>query len=65
MLLFNDKGMIIKRVDVTGKPHSGVPTPHAIDYGRSDLPDGSLRVQSPPSKNLHGALAQRKPHKNN
>ncbi|MGC6373560.1 polymorphic toxin type 24 domain-containing protein [Pseudomonas sp. K2I15] len=29
--VFDDKGMIIKRVDVTGKPHAGAPTPQAID----------------------------------
>ncbi|BDB19883.1 hypothetical protein cym2001_32480 [Pseudomonas sp. CYM-20-01] len=48
--VYDDKGMILKRVDVTGDSHAGIPTPHAIDYGRNKLPDGSVRVQSPSSK---------------
>ncbi|PJK33006.1 hemagglutinin [Pseudomonas sp. S10E 269] len=48
--VYDDKGMILKRVDVTGDSHAGIPTPHAIDYGRNTLPDGSIRVQSPSSK---------------
>jgi filamentous hemagglutinin len=48
--VYDDKGMILKRVDVTGDSHAGIPTPHAIDYGRNKLPDGSIRVQSPSSK---------------
>ncbi|WP_082460416.1 polymorphic toxin type 24 domain-containing protein, partial [Pseudomonas mediterranea] len=48
--VYDDKGMILKRVDVTGDAHAGIPTPHAIDYGRNKLPDGSIRVQSPSSK---------------
>ncbi len=48
--VYDDKGMILKRVDVTGDSHAGIPTPHAIDYGRNKLPDGSIRVRSPSSK---------------
>lgn len=43
---YDGKGMIIKRVDVTGIPHNGVDTPHVIEYGRNKLPDGTVRVQS-------------------
>jgi len=48
--VYDDKGMILKRVDVTCDSHAGIPTPHAIDYGRNKLPDGSIRVRSPSSK---------------
>ncbi|WP_236190328.1 hemagglutinin repeat-containing protein [Pseudomonas paraglycinae] len=48
--VYDAEGMIIKRVDVTGAPHAGVPTPHVIEYGRNTLPDGSVRVQSPSTK---------------
>ncbi|MBF6033647.1 hemagglutinin repeat-containing protein [Pseudomonas sp. P155] len=48
--VYDSQGMIIKRVDVTGAAHAGVPTPHVIEYGRNTLPDGSVRVQSPSTK---------------
>ncbi|QHG86902.1 hemagglutinin repeat-containing protein [Xanthomonas cucurbitae] len=44
---YDGEGMILKRVDVTGSAHAGVPTPHVIEYGRNTLPDGVVRVQSP------------------
>lgn len=49
---YDGEGMILKRVDVTGSAHAGVPTPHVIEYGRNTLPDGVVRVQSPPTKAL-------------
>ncbi|WP_227741724.1 polymorphic toxin type 24 domain-containing protein [Pluralibacter gergoviae] len=49
---YDSNGMIIKRVDVTGAAHGGVDTPHMIEYGRNTLPNGQVRVQSPPSKSL-------------
>jgi len=39
-------GMIIKRVDVTGADHGGVPTPHVIEYPRNTLPNGTVVVQT-------------------
>jgi hypothetical protein len=48
--VYDADGMIMKRVDITGRPHAGVPTPHVIEYGRNTLPDGSVRVQSPSTK---------------
>ncbi|NUE79331.1 adhesin [Pseudomonas protegens] len=47
---YDSVGMVLKRVDVTGKPHLSVPTPHVIEYGRNTLPDGTVRVQSPSTK---------------
>ncbi|MEC3889690.1 hemagglutinin repeat-containing protein [Xanthomonas campestris] len=49
---YDEKCMILKRVDVTGSAHGGVPTPHVIEYGRNTLPDGVIRVQSPSTKTL-------------
>lgn len=43
---YDANGMIIKRVDVTGAAHNGVPTPHVLEYGRNTLPNGQVRVQS-------------------
>jgi len=48
--VYDSEGMILKRVDLTGPDHGGVPTPHAIEYGRNTLPNGQIRVQSPSTK---------------
>ncbi|MNJ39445.1 hypothetical protein D3C77_343160 [compost metagenome] len=48
--VYDSAGMIVKRVDVTGKAHANVSTPHVIEYGRNTLPDGTVRVQSPSTK---------------
>lgn len=37
----------MKRVDVAGAAHYGVPTQHVLEYGRNHLPDDSIRVQTP------------------
>jgi RHS repeat-associated protein len=44
---YDASGHIVKRVDVTGAAHNGIPTPHVLEYGRNTLPDGSVRVQTP------------------
>ena len=52
--VYDEKGMIMKRVDVTGASHRGVPTPHVIEYGRNTYTDSDgntiTRVQSPDTK---------------
>ncbi|WP_425600712.1 polymorphic toxin type 24 domain-containing protein [Pseudomonas syringae group genomosp. 3] len=48
--VYDSAGMIVKRVDVTGAAHANVSTPHVIEYGRNQLPDGAIRVQSPSTK---------------
>ncbi|MDF9617968.1 polymorphic toxin type 24 domain-containing protein [Pseudomonas entomophila] len=48
--LIDEHGRILKRVDVTGAAHAGVPTPHVLEYGRNTLPNGVVRVNSPSSK---------------
>lgn len=50
--VYDADGLILKRVDVTGASHGGVPTPHVIEYGRNVLPNGEVRVQSPSTKEL-------------
>lgn len=32
--VYNNAGRIMKRVDVIGRAHRGVSTPHVIEYGR-------------------------------
>lgn len=46
-IVYDDVGNAVKRVDVTGAAHNGIPTPHVLDYGRNTLPDGTIRVQTP------------------
>ncbi|WP_196358034.1 DUF637 domain-containing protein, partial [Pseudomonas syringae group genomosp. 3] len=48
--VYDSAGMIVKRVDVTGAAHANVSTPHVIEYGRNQLPDGAIGVQSPSTK---------------
>ncbi len=43
---YDSNGQILTRVDVTGAEHAGIPTPHVTVYGRNELPDGSVRVNS-------------------
>ncbi len=45
--VYDAHGMIVKRVDMQGKPHRGVPTPHVVEYGRNTSPDGTVRVDTP------------------
>ncbi len=40
---YDDSGNIIKRVDLRGKPHGDIPTPHVVEYRMNTLPDGSVR----------------------
>lgn len=50
---YDEEGMILKRVDVVGKAHNGVETPHVVEYGRNSYDkDGKMihRVQSPSTK---------------
>jgi hypothetical protein len=46
---YDSNGQILKRVDVIGAAHNGIPTPHVVEYGRNTLPDGTVRVQTPRS----------------
>ena len=53
---YDSNGMIIKRVDMTGKPHGYMDTPHVLDYGRNYSPNGKVYPSKPRGKN-----ATRKP----
>ena len=53
---YDKNGMITKRVDMTGKAHGNMETPHVLDYGRNYAPDGSVYPHAPRGKN-----ATRKP----
>ncbi|GBR10251.1 hypothetical protein HW511_10545 [Asaia siamensis] len=44
---YDKDGIILKRVDVRGRAHAGVETPHVLEYGRNTLPDGSIKAQKP------------------
>ena len=49
---YDTRGMIIKRVDVTGAPHkrrdgTPIPTPHVLEYGRTTDPNGTVRPNTP------------------
>jgi hypothetical protein len=37
---YDQHGEITKRVDLTGRPHAGIPTPHTLDYKTNITPDG-------------------------
>jgi Bacterial toxin 24 len=37
---YNGSGEIRKRVDLTGRPHGGIPTPHTVDYTHDASPSG-------------------------
>ncbi|HFC8543945.1 TPA: polymorphic toxin type 24 domain-containing protein [Neisseria weaveri] len=45
--VYDKHGMILKRVDMQGKAHAGIPTPHVIEYGRNTLPDGTVKPVTP------------------
>jgi hypothetical protein len=35
---YDEDGNALKRVDLTGRPHGGVPTPHVVEYDRNVNP---------------------------
>lgn len=37
---YNGSGEIIKRVDLTGRSHAGIPTPHTVHYTHDVSPSG-------------------------
>jgi len=44
-IVYDDNGRAIKRVDVTGKAHGGILTPHVIEYKHNQNPEGNIFVQ--------------------
>jgi filamentous hemagglutinin len=45
-IVYDDSGRAIKRVDLTGKAHANVPTPHAVEYKHNKNPAGDIFVQA-------------------
>ena len=39
---YDSNGIIIKRVDMTGRMHNEIETPHVLDYGRNYAPNGNI-----------------------
>ena len=46
--VYDEEGRAIKRVDLTGRSHGGVPTPHVVEYTRNVNPQtGKVYVNDP------------------
>lgn len=45
-IIYDKNGRAIKRVDVTGKAHAGIPTPHVVEYKHNQSPAGDFFVQA-------------------
>ncbi|MEQ8970617.1 MAG: polymorphic toxin type 24 domain-containing protein [Coleofasciculus sp. C1-SOL-03] len=45
-IVYDDNGRAIKRVDLTGKAHAGIPTPHVVEYKQNQNPAGDIFVQA-------------------
>ncbi|MBD1935649.1 MULTISPECIES: polymorphic toxin type 24 domain-containing protein [Cyanophyceae] len=47
---YDQDGLPIKRVDLTGRPHGGVPTPHILEYTRNTDPATGRTFVNKPSQ---------------
>lgn len=45
-IVYDDNGRAIKRVDLTGKAHAGIATPHVVEYKHNRNPTGDIFVQA-------------------
>jgi len=45
-IVYDDNGRAIKRVDVAGRSHASVPTPHVVEYRHNNNPAGKIFVQA-------------------
>ena len=43
--VYDPDGFPVMRVDITGRTHGGVPTPHVVEYQRNVAPDGTVFVR--------------------
>lgn len=43
--VYGPDGQPLKRVDLTGRAHGGVPTPHVVDFRRDVAPDGTIHTR--------------------
>jgi len=44
-IVYDDNGRAIKRVDLTGKAHAKIPTPHVVEYKHNLSPDKGIYVK--------------------
>jgi Bacterial toxin 24 len=51
-IVYDDSGRAIKRVDLAGKAHANVPTPHAVEYKYNQNSAGEIFVQAELRKQL-------------
>jgi len=58
-IVYDNNGRAIKRVDVTGRAHGGVPTPHVVEYKHNTNPQGQIFVQ--PEKTVRPARTDEVP----
>ncbi|WP_205711069.1 RHS repeat-associated core domain-containing protein [Isoptericola sp. BMS4] len=54
--VYDDGGLPVKRVDVTGRSHGGVETPHVVEYERHVSPTGEVFVR--PGQNVRPATPE-------
>jgi hypothetical protein len=60
--VYDSDGLIVKRVDVIGKPHNGVRTPHVVDYIINvDPKTGKAFVGAKDRKNVRRAIPEEIP----
>ena len=45
-IVYDDNGRAIKRVDISGKSHAGILTPHVVEYKHNQNPAGDIFVQA-------------------
>ncbi|HEY9300632.1 MAG TPA: polymorphic toxin type 24 domain-containing protein [Phormidium sp.] len=45
-IVYDDNGRAIKRIDLTGKAHAGISTPHVVEYKHNRNPAGDIFVQA-------------------
>jgi hypothetical protein len=43
--VYGPDGLPVMRVDITGRAHGGVPTPHVVEFQRNVAPDDTVYVQ--------------------
>lgn len=58
-IVYDDNGRAIKRVDLTGKAHAGIPTPHVLEYCHNVSPTGKIFVH--PDRNVRPATPDEVP----
>ncbi|MDY6806636.1 MAG: polymorphic toxin type 24 domain-containing protein [Cyanobacteriota bacterium] len=58
-IVYDDNGRAIKRVDLAGKAHAGIPTPHVVEYKHNQNPAGDIFVQA--EKVVRGATLEEIP----